>query len=313
VRTRAAALAPGGVGNIGPGLDVLGMAITGPGDRVIAERAETSGVTIGDAGHPDITTDAAANTAGIAALAVLERASSSLGVRLTVVKGLPLSGGQGGSASSAVAGAVAVNRLLGDPLDATALLECALEGEKFVSGRHADNIASALFGGIVLVRSLDPVDVVRLPVPPELRVVLAHPNQRLETAEARAALPTTVTRGIAIAQMANVAAMVAAFASDDLALLGRALDDRIAEPARAPLIPGFVAAKRAALAVGALGGSISGAGPTSFYFADNDVTASQVAAAVRQAYEARDIACAVRIERVAQLGALTLPEDATDA
>jgi homoserine kinase len=311
---RAAALAPGGVGNIGPGLDVLGMAVTGPGDRVIAERADEPGVKMTGGGHPDLPRAADRNAAGIAAIAVLERAGTlDDGVRLTLEKRLPLSGGQGGSAASAVAGAVAVNRLLGNPLDATALFECALISESKLSGRHGDNLASALFGGVILVRSLDPVDIISLPFPAELRVVLAHPAQRLDTAEAREVLPRFIDRASAIAQMANVAAMVAAFASGDIALLARALDDQIAEPARAHLLPGFVEAKAAALRAGALAGSISGAGPTSFYITDNDTSAATIAAAVREEYAARGVACDVRIARVAARGALTLPEDATSA
>jgi homoserine kinase len=311
---RAAALAPGGVGNIGPGLDVLGMAVTGPGDRVIAERADEPGVTMTGGGHPDLPRAADRNAAGIAAIAVLERAGTlDDGVRLTLEKRLPLSGGQGGSAASAVAGAVAVNRLLGNPLDATALFECALISESKLSGRHGDNLASALYGGVILVRSLDPVDIVPLPFPAALRVVLAHPAQRLDTAEAREVLPRFIDRASAIAQMANVAAMVAAFASGDIALLARALDDQIAEPARAHLLPGFVEAKAAALRAGALAGSISGAGPTSFYITDNDTSAATIAAAVREEYAARGVACDVRIARVAARGALTLPEDATSA
>jgi homoserine kinase len=311
---RAAALAPGGVGNIGPGLDVLGMAVTGPGDRVIAERADEPGVTIADPGHADLPRAADKHAAGIAALAVLDRAGTLRdGVRLTLQKGLPLSGGQGGSAASAVAGAVAVNRLLGNPLDAIALFECALVSETKLSGRHGDNLASALFGGVILVRSLDPVDIVSLHWPAELRVVLAHPNQRLDTAAAREVLPRMIDRERAISTMANVAAMVAAFASGDMALLGRALDDNFAEPARAPLMPGFIEAKAAALKAGALAGSISGAGPTSFFITDSDATAATIADAVHAQYESRGIACDTRIARVASKGALALAEDATSA
>jgi homoserine kinase len=309
LRARASALAPGGVGNIGPGLDVLGMAVTGPGDGVIAERVAGTGVSMVDGGHADLPREAHRNAAGIAAMAVIERAGAAraVGVRLTLRKGLPLAGGQGGSAASAVAGAVAVNRLLGNPLDAIALFECALAAEARLSGRHGDNLASALFGGVILVRSLDPVDIISLPVPRALRIVLAHPAQRLPTTEARAVLPSVLERGAAIAQMANVAAMVAAFASGDLALLGRALDDRIAEPARAALLPGFVEAKAAALRAGALAGSISGGGPTSFYLTDSDATARTIAAAVRAAYGARGMACDARIARVAVRGALAHP------
>jgi homoserine kinase len=314
VSDRAAALAPGGVGNIGPGLDVLGLAVTGPGDRVIAERADQRGVTMADAGNAELPREAVRNAAGIAGIAVLARAGAGdLGVRLTLEKRLPLSGGQGGSAASAVAGAVAVNRLLGNPLDAIALFECALVSEAQLSGRHGDNLASALYGGVILVRALEPADVVSLPVPAALRVVLAHPAQHMNTSDARRVLPGFLERNAALAQMANVAAMVAAFACGDLELLGRALYDDIAEPARAVLMPGFTGAKAAAIEAGALAGSISGAGPTSFYITDNDATALSIAEAVRLSYQSVGIPCNTRVARVATQGALTLPPDATNA
>ncbi len=309
---RASAIAPGGIGNIGPGLDVLGLAVSGLGDRVIAERVPGHGVTIADAGHPDLPTDADRNTAGIAATQVLAFAGmASLGVRLTIIKGLPLSGGQGGSAASAVAGAVAVNRLLGDVLDPMTLLSCALEAEATVAGRHADNLAPALFGGVCLIRSVHPLDVIHLPVPESLRIVMAHPAQRLRTIDARALLPALIERGRVVAQLANVATMVSGFWTGDLAMIGRGLDDQIAEPARAPLLPGFVEAKAAAMAAGALGGSISGAGPTSFFFATNDLSAQRIAHAVRDAYAALDIACDARVAHIAPVGALGLQDDAT--
>lgn len=305
-REQAAAFAPGGIGNIGPGLDVLGMAVTGLGDRVSVRRTESGGLVIANAGHPELPTDVARNTAGIAARAVVRLAATEeFNAELSIDKGLPLSGGQGGSAASAVAGAVAMNRVLGDPLDVAALLACALEAESTVSGRHADNLVPALLGGVVLIRSVDPVvDAISLPWPEELRVVMAHPAQRLETVMARAVLPRFIAREMVIRQMANVAAMVAAFASGDLALLGRALDDQIAEPVRAPLVPGFLDAKAAAIAAGALGGSISGAGPTSFFFAGDDVTAARVAAAVSSSYAHLGIACTSRVARIARTGAL---------
>jgi homoserine kinase len=301
----ARAYAPGSIGNLGPGLDILGCAVTGKGDVVEAEWASdgTSPVTIADTGHTELHTNPTRHAAGIAAAAVLRAAKSTRSVILRAKKGLPLSGGQGGSAASAVAGAVAVNALLGSPLDAAALLSAALESEERLSGRHADNVAPALLGGIVLVRSLDPLDVVRIPSPPELRIVLAHPAQRLRTAEARAVLPPTLERGMALGQAAQVAAMVAALISGDLELLRRSMDDRIAEPARAPLLPGFTEAKAAALAAGALGCSISGAGPTSFSLAADDATAHVVARAMHEAYARAGISAEVRVERVDHRGA----------
>lgn len=222
-------------------------------------------------------------------------------------KGLPLAGGQGGSAASAVAGAVAMNELLGRPLDQQTLLTAAVDAEARVAGRHADNVAPALLGGVVLVRAIEPLDVVRLPFPPELRVVLVHPDQRLRTAEARAVVPTTVDRRTLLQQSANIAGMVAALASGDLDLLRRSLDDRIAEPARAPLLPGFSEAKAAALAEGAVGCSISGAGPTSFAFAPNDERARAIGEAMCSAYLRCAVTANFRVGRIDGEGARVLP------
>lgn len=310
---RVRVYAPGGIGNLGPALDVLGCAVTGAGDIVEVtwvDDAAGEPIQIIDPGHPELPTDAARHTSAIAARAVARTA----GIRqpgtmvLCVQKGLPLAGGQGGSAASAVAGAVAANLLLGTPLSPEQILAAALEAESAVAGRHADNLAAALYGGVVLVRSLAPIDVVRVPFPPQLRAVLVHPAQRLRTADARAALPSTIDRATVIQQTANVAAMVAALASGDLALLARALDDRIAEPARAPLLPGFREAKAAALAAGAIGCSISGAGPTSFAFADDDARAARIARAMCDAYAACGITASARLGRIDEQGARVLSE-----
>jgi homoserine kinase len=305
---RARAFAPGSVGNVGPGLDVLGLAVAGAGDEVLVERIDASGVLVRDAGHPDLPTRADRNTAALAAAEVLRRAGSPVrGLAVSVRKGLPLSGGQGGSAASAVAAAVAANRLLGDPLERSVLLEACLAAEETVAGRHADNVAPSLLGGAVLVRSLTPLDVVCLPVPAELRVVLAHPDQRLRTRDARAVLPREVPLEVAVVQAAQVAAMVAALATGDYPLLGRAVDDRIAEPARAPLLPGFADAKAAALRAGALGASISGAGPTAFALVRGDETARAVAAAMEAAYRKAGVVAQVRVAQVDRQGAREIP------
>ncbi|MEO6528187.1 MAG: homoserine kinase [Gemmatimonadaceae bacterium] len=301
---------PGGIGNLGPGLDVLGCAIAGLRDEVTAEWSEAPGVTLLDAGHPELPRAPERHTSAIAAAAVLEMARArgvalaAPGIALTVRKQLPLSGGQGGSAASAVAGAVAADALLGAGLDQTSLFLCCLAAEETVAGRHLDNIAPSLLGGIILVRSLHPIEVVQLPIPAGLRVVLAHPSQRLRTSDARGVLPTSIPRDVALHQMAQVAAIVAACYSNDLALLGRSIDDRIAEPARAPLLPGFVEAKRAALTAGALGASISGAGPTAFALVDSDAAGAVVATAMREAYERVGVECSTRVTQVDPNGAV---------
>jgi homoserine kinase len=308
------AFAPGGVGNIGPGLDILGLALDGPGDRVRAEWSSSPGIQILDPGHQELPRDPNQHTAGLAASAVIHRAGISLdstrGIALTVHKGLPLSGGQGGSAASAVAGAFAVNALLGEPLDRRALIGACLAAEEKVSGRHADNIAPALLGGIVLIRSLDPPDVVQLPVPPELCVVVVRPNQRLRTAEARAVLPADISRAVALHQAAQVGAIIAALACADYALLGRAIDDRIAEPARAALLPGFREAKAAALKAGALGCSISGSGPSAFALVRGRAAGAEVGRAMAAAYAACNQSTEVRVAGIDREGARLVADGA---
>jgi homoserine kinase len=303
----ATAFAPGGVGNIGPGLDILGLALAGRGDTVRAEWVDGRGIRILEPGHRDLPVDATRHTAGLAAMAVLERVgdqrSRDRGIALSVQKGLPLSGGQGGSAASAVAGAVAVNALLGNPLDRLALVSACLQAEEGVSGRHADNVVPSLLGGIVLIRSLEPLDLVQLPVPDELCVVVALPDQQLRTAHSRSVLPSAIPREVALHQAAQVGAMVAALASGDYALLGRAIDDRIAEPVRAELLPGFRQAKQAALAAGALGSSISGGGPTAFALVRGSKAGDQVAAAMTDAYTACGYKSEVRVAQIDRQGA----------
>ena len=310
------AYAPGGIGNLGPGLDVLGCAITGAGDEVHARWTSDAGIVIEDAGHPDLPTDPTLNACAIAARAVLERAvglrdSTPRGVALSVRKGLPLSAGQGGSSSSAVAAAVAVNQLLvaegADSLDTVGLLQAALVAETAVAGRHLDNIASALLGGVVCVRGIDPPDVTSVPVRMDLWFALAHPNIRVRTVDARAVLPQFYPREMLIAQLASVASLVTALAIGDAALFGRALVDHVAEPPRAVLIPGFREAKQAALEAGALGASISGSGPTTFAACDSEVTALAAAEAMRWVYEATGHQCNTRVATIDFEGARWTP------
>jgi len=278
--------APGTVANLGPGFDVLGLALERPGDTVAVRRSGTPGVRIvsieGDDGV--LPREPEKNTAGIAALEVLRRADSREGVELDLAKGLPLGSGLGSSAASAAAAAVGVNRLLGDPLTPLDLVACCVEAETVVSGRHADNVAPAVLGGLVLVRTVDPLDVQHLPVPRELHMVVVTPVFELPTRVAREALPDSVPMGTLVQNSANLSALIHALHSNDLALLGRALDDKIVTPARSPLIPGCDRVIDAARAAGALGSSISGAGPSVFALCASNARTDAVAAAMRDAF-----------------------------
>ena len=300
----ARAYAPGSIGNMGPGLDILGCALTGAGDTVHARRINDPHVIVEESGHPDIPCDASRHASAIAAAEVLRRIGERrFGVALRARKGLPLSGGQGGSSASSIAGALATNAIFGSPLSRDELLAAALVAEERIAGRHIDNLAPVLFGGILLIRSIEPLDVVRLPVPPGLRVVIVHPDMRLRTADSRAVLPAVIDRATALTQAAMVAAMVAAFYSGDLSRLRGAVNDAIAEPARAPLLPGFLAAKQAALDAGALGASISGGGPSSFALTNGDDIAARVMDAMLGAYTAHGVNATARIAQIDEQGA----------
>lgn len=263
---RATAFAPGSVGNVGPGFDVLGLALEGCGDRVTVELTGSEPRIVSVTGWDAhmIPLDPDANVAMIAARAWLRDAEVDAHPAVSIEKGLPLSGGLGGSAASSVAGAVAAAAAAGISASGDSIMKAALEGESLVSGPHLDNIAPSVLGGLALVRSVDPLDVVSLPVKEDWHVALVTPHVRIETKSARALLPESLPRAQWIAQMANTASMVHAFASGDSALMKRALVDLYAEPARASLIPRFPEIKAAALENGAFGCSISGSGPTVF-------------------------------------------------
>lgn len=288
------AFAPATVSNVACGFDVLGFALGAPGDEVTARiigqhdstRSSAPLVRIDDISGDDgrLPRDAARNTAGVAAQALLTVLGERRGMALSVRKGLPLSSGLGGSAASAVAAVVAVDALLGARTPLDTLLTCAFEGERIGAGSaHGDNIAPCLYGGFVLVRRASPPDIVRLPVPHGLVAVVVHPDLEVETAAARALLGDTVALADAIQQWANLGSLVDALHRSDFALLARSLEDRIAEPRRAPLVPGLAAIKDAAAAAGALGCSLSGSGPSLFALCRGNDVAQRVAGAMTDA------------------------------
>ncbi len=278
--------APATVANLGLGFDVLGMALDEPGDVVTARLCSAAGVHIknisGDGGV--LSADAAKNTAGIAARATLLRSCVEVGVELELEKGLPIGSGLGSSASSAAAAAYAVNLLLGAPLRKTELIEPCIEAEAAVAGRHADNVAPAILGGLILVRSIDPLDLVRLPLPEELTLAVVTPKFELSTRKAREVLPQCVPLSDLVHNTANIAAIVSACYAGDLALLARCLPDKIITPVRAELIPGCMQVIEAALDTGALGSSISGSGPSVFAICRSRQSAEPVAEAMRAAF-----------------------------
>jgi len=281
------ARAPATVANVACGFDVFGLALEHPYDEVVAESSQAPGAKMleitGDDGKLPLASDK--NTACVAVNAMLKSLGSNAGVSLRLKKGLPLASGLGSSAASAVAALVATNALLGNPLTKRDLLPFAMEGEKVACGTaHADNVAPSLLGGFVIVRSYTPLDVVSVPTPKGLYCAVTHPHVEVRTEDARRVIGSQIPLNLAIANWGNAAALVAGLYANDFALIGRALDDRIFEPARSSLIPGFYDAKEAALKAGALGCSISGSGPSVFALCDSREIATNVAEAMKSAF-----------------------------
>ena len=270
-RKSATAFAPASVGNVGVGFDILGHTVAALGDKVRATRRAERGVAIRSITGTveNLPLAAEKNTAGMAVLAMCRELGLPYGFDLDIEKGIPLGSGLGGSAASAVAGIVAATALVGERLDRTELLKFAMQGEAVASGSvHVDNIAPSLYGGLVLTVGIDNPFVKQIPVPDTIRCVLVHPHMVLPTREARAILSKSVPLSDVIWQQANLAGFLAGCFTNDIALIRESLLDVVIEPQRQVLIPGFVDVKQAALAAGALGGSISGAGPTVFAWVD---------------------------------------------
>ncbi len=270
-RTSATAFAPASVGNVAVGFDILGHAVAALGDMVRVTRRAEPGVVIRSITGvvKDLPLEAEKNTAGMAALALQRSLGLSFGFELDIDKGIPLGSGLGGSAASAVAAVVAAAALVDEPLDRTQLLKFAMQGEAVASGSvHVDNIAPSLFGGLVLTVGIDNPFVKQIPVPESVRCVIVHPHMMLATREARAILRKSVELSDVIWQQANLAGFLAGCFTSDLPLLRESLMDVVIEPQRQVLIPGFAEVKHGALAAGAIGCSISGAGPTVFAWAE---------------------------------------------
>jgi homoserine kinase len=279
-RRSATAFGPATVANVAAGFDVLGFALSAVGDRVTVTRDDGDPVvrvTAISGVVPDLPHDATKNTAAVALAALIAARRLDHGFSIELHKGIPLGSGMGGSAASAVAAVVAAQALVDTPLDEAELLACALAGEAVASGApHADNAAPCLHGGLTVVVSHEPPLVVPLPVPERIVCVLVHPHLRIDTRDARAALPREVSLGDHVAQSMHLAGFVCACFRSDLALLRRSMVDLIAEPARSHLIPGYAEARAAALEHGAIGCSIAGSGPSVFAWVEGEPSARAV-------------------------------------
>ncbi|MBI3803462.1 MAG: homoserine kinase [Nitrospirae bacterium] len=296
--------APASVGNIGPGFDVLGMALAGMGDTVTAMRRSEPGVSIteitGDRGR--LSYKAEENTAGIAVQTVLTHLGIREGVQLTLHKGVPGTG-LGSSAASAVAGAYAVNLLFGEKLSKAELIPLAAVAESQVSrGFFLDNVGPSMMGGITWNNPFTK-EVVPLGRIDKAVIIIATPDFPLLTRESRRVLPRMIPMENFISNMAYASMITWAVAKKDPVRFGRSIQDRVAEPARAPLIKGFEDVKKAALTAGAFGCSISGAGASIFAVTDDSKKGEKIGKAMERAFQGHQVLSEIRIAQMDRLGA----------
>lgn len=270
--------APATVSNLSCGFDVLGLAINEPFDIVKVELTETGEVEIaGIRGCDTLSRDPADNVVGPVLRAMAAAIGVTAGFRVIIEKGIHPGSGIGSSAASAAAAAYAANLLFDNAFSLSELVAFAMEGERLASGApHADNVAPSLFGGITLVRSYDPLDIVQLHMPPELFVVVILPDTEVRTSVARGILDQHLPLQTAVRQWGNVGGLVAGLYSEDYELISRSLEDFVAEPRRAALIPGFAGMKESAMSGGALGAGISGSGPSVFALCRGEAAARAV-------------------------------------
>lgn len=304
------AFAPATVANVACGFDIFGFAIQEPGDIVEVRRRDEPGIVITDITGDDGRLPRAAekNAVTVVMLHLLKHLGlSDLGCEVILHKNMPLGSGMGSSAASAVAGVVAMNELLDCPLSRQELLRFAMEGERIASGSaHADNVGPSLMGGFVVIRSYNPLDIFSIPVPKDLYCTLVHPDIEINTKDARYILRNEVSLKNTIAQMGNVAGLVAGLMKSDYDLISRSMVDVIIEPVRSILIPEFNEVKQAAISNGALGCSISGAGPSMFALSRGIETAQRVGQAMQQTFRTAGIDANTHISGINQGGPIIL-------
>jgi homoserine kinase len=276
---------PGTVANLVCGFDILGLALSEPYDIMELTLLEEPKVVIRNKDNFNLPTEPEKNVAGVVLLSVMERMNNTIGFEVEIEKHIKPGSGIGSSAASAAGAAVAANYLLGNIFTSDEVVQFAMNGEKLASGvKHADNIAPCILGGVSLIRSIHPLDIISIPAP-DMFVTVVHPQIEVRTSDARQILRQQVLLKDAIRQWGNIAGLVTGFMKNDYALIGRSLEDVIIEPVRSILIPGFHEVKEKCLQAGALGGGISGSGPSIFMLSKEEATAREVEAVMKEVYD----------------------------
>jgi len=281
---------PGTVANLVCGFDILGLALNEPYDIMDVKLLDEPKVIIHNKDEFNLPTEPEKNVAGVVLLSIIEKMNNTIGFEIEIEKHIKPGSGIGSSAASAAGAAVAANHLLGNIFSTDELVQFAMNGEKLASGvKHADNIAPCILGGVSLIRSIHPLDIISL-ASPDLYVTVVHPQIEVRTSDARQILKKQVLLKDAIRQWGNIAGLVTGFLKNDLDLIGRSLEDVIIEPVRSILIPGFDEVKSKCKEAGALGGGISGSGPSVFMLSSTETIAKSVEVVMKDVYDRIGIA-----------------------
>jgi homoserine kinase len=290
---------PATIANLSCGFDVLGLCLATAGDEMVIRKSDVKGVRITKIVGADLPLETEKNVAGVAALALLEEIETEFGFEIEIYKHIKAGSGIGSSAASSAGAVFGINELLGRPFTRKELVKFAMQGEKLASGNaHADNVAPALLGGFTLVRSANPLDIIKIESPSELYATVVHPQIELKTSDARSVLKQTVSLKSAITQWGNVGGLVAGLYTQDYELIGRSLHDEIIEPVRSMLIPGFDLIKQTAYENGALGSGISGSGPSIFALSKGKENADKIAKAMSAVYEEMNLPYEIHVSKV---------------
>ena len=299
-------LAPATVANVVCGFDCLGFALEDPCDVMTLRLIDEKTVRIKHLDDFGLPLETGKNIAGVALSAILAEIGENIGFEIEIAKKIKPGSGIGSSSASAVGAVVAADKLLGERFSLAQLAEFAMQGEQVASeGRHADNVAPCLFGGFTLVRSVEPLDIVEIDFPP-LFVTVIHPQIEIKTSEARKILPAEISLKSAIQAWSNVGALVAALSKGDYGLIARSLEDFIVEPVRKKLIPHFDELKAGSLRAGALGGGISGSGPSVFMLSETRATAEEIENTMREIYAATEIDFNIYVTQINREGVRVL-------
>lgn len=291
--------APGTIANLSCGFDILGLCLENVGDEMIIRKTKEKGVRITKIVGADLPLETERNVAGVAALAMLENNETDFGFEIEIYKNIKAGSGIGSSAASSAGVVFGINELLGKPFSNKELVQFAMQGEKLASGSaHADNVAPALLGGFTLVRSYEPLDIIKIKSPDEMFATVIHPQIELRTSDARSILKQNISLKSAIVQWGNVGGLIAGLYTNNYELIGRSLHDEIVEPLRSILIPAFDLVKKTALENGALGVGISGSGPSIFALSKGKATAEKVAKVMSEVYDGIDLPYEIHVSKI---------------